>query len=48
MTDSAKARAIGLNHIALEVADIDEALAKRDWQGAVGIRWRGPPEAQLA
>jgi lactoylglutathione lyase len=27
MTAPAKARAIGLNHIALEVADIDEALA---------------------
>jgi lactoylglutathione lyase len=26
MTEPAKARAIGLNHIALEVADIDEAL----------------------
>ena len=27
MTESAKPRAIGLNHIALEVGDIDEALA---------------------
>jgi catechol-2,3-dioxygenase len=27
MTDSKKARAIGFNHIALEVGDIDEALA---------------------
>jgi lactoylglutathione lyase len=27
MTSSAKARAIGLNHIALEVGDIEEALA---------------------
>jgi lactoylglutathione lyase len=27
MTEPAKARAIGLNHIALEVPDIDEALA---------------------
>src|SRR6516164_9066008 len=27
MTESAKPRAIGLNHIALEVEDIDEALA---------------------
>ena len=27
MTESAKPRTIGLNHIALEVGDIDEALA---------------------
>ena len=27
MTASAKSRAIGLNHIALEVGDIEEALA---------------------
>jgi lactoylglutathione lyase len=27
MTDSKKARAIGFNHIALEVGDVDEALA---------------------
>ena len=27
MTESAKPRAVGLNHIALEVGDIEEALA---------------------
>ena len=27
MTDHKKARAVGINHVALEVGDIDEALA---------------------
>jgi hypothetical protein len=38
MPKGKKARAVGFNHIALEVGDIDEALAP-----PAGSRWVGSP-----
>jgi lactoylglutathione lyase len=42
MSGQTKARAVGINHIALEVGDIDEALAF--WERLVEVRLRGRSE----
>jgi lactoylglutathione lyase len=39
MSGQGKARAVGINHIALEVGDIDEALAF--WERLIEVRLRG-------
>src|SRR6516225_10218047 len=45
MTEGKKPRLIGINHVAIEVGDIDEAL---DWYGKIfefSLRGRGPRSA---
>jgi lactoylglutathione lyase len=42
MSGQTKARAVGINHIALEVGDIDQALAF--WGCLVEVRLRGRSE----